>query len=112
MARKLACRRSHLSEVQKMARFLGVECPNCVTLFAVAQLTGSIKAQHQDPMVLEDVDCPHCGVHYPQLTADVRDFEATEALPSLKSGGEKDKNNDETFGESLASARKGGRVLR
>jgi hypothetical protein len=68
-----------------MARFLGVECPNCVTLFAVAQLEGSVRALHQDAMVLEDVDCPHCRVHYPQLTADVVEFEAAEAPTSLKS---------------------------
>jgi len=68
-----------------MLRFLGVECPNCVTLFAVAQLEGSVSAPQMDPMVLENVDCPHCGTHYPTLTAELVEFSADEAPTSLKS---------------------------
>jgi hypothetical protein len=67
-----------------MVRFLGLECPNCVTLFAVAQLEGSVSSKQSDPMVLEDVDCPHCGQHFSQLTAEVVEFEAEEAPTSGK----------------------------
>ena len=62
-----------------MARFLGIECPNCVTLFAVARLEGSVSTKQHDPMVLQDVDCPHCGQHFAQLSAEVVEFDAEEA---------------------------------
>jgi predicted Zn finger-like uncharacterized protein len=68
-----------------MARFLGVECPNCTSLFAVAHLEGSVSASQPDPMILENVKCPHCGQRYPQFTADVVEFEAEDAPLSAKS---------------------------
>jgi hypothetical protein len=57
-----------------MARFLGVECPNCTNLFAVAQLEGSVRTAQNDPMILENVNCPHWGQRYPQFTAEVVEF--------------------------------------
>ena len=65
-----------------MARFLGVECPNCDMLFAVAQMVGEVKPAQSDPMVLEDVDCPGCGHHFSQFTAEVVEFDAEEAPAS------------------------------
>jgi phage FluMu protein Com len=59
-----------------MSRYLGVECPNCLTLFAVAEMEGSVSTQQHDPMVFENVECPHCKVQFPQLTAEVVEFEA------------------------------------
>lgn len=67
-----------------MARFLGVECPNCDSLFAVGQLVGNVKPAHLDPMVLQDVDCPHCGWHFSQFTAEVVEFDAEQAPTSGK----------------------------
>ena len=68
-----------------MARFLGVECPNCDTLFAIAQLVGDVKPSQPDPMVLQDIDCPGCGRHFPQFTAEVVEFDAEQAPTSGKS---------------------------
>jgi ribosomal protein S27E len=65
-----------------MARFLGVECPNCDTLFAIAQLVGDVKAAQPDPMLLRDVDCPGCGRHFSQFTGEVVEFDAEQAPSS------------------------------
>jgi ribosomal protein S27E len=69
-----------------MARFLGVECPNCDTLFAVAQMIGDVKPGQSDPMLLRDVDCPGCGHHFSQFTAEVVEFDAEE--PPTSGGSE------------------------
>lgn len=74
-----------------MARFLGVECPNCITLFAVAQLEGSVSTPHQDLTVLHDAACPHCGTTYPQLAAELVEFEAEDAPLSVKTSSDDSK---------------------
>ena len=67
-----------------MPSFLGVECPNCYSLFAVGQLVGDVKPRQPDPMVLQDVDCPHCEQHFSQFTAEVVEFDAEQAPTSGK----------------------------
>lgn len=68
-----------------MTRFLGVECPNCTKLFAVARFEGAVNPVQLEPMVLQDVNCPHCRQYYPQLTAEVVEFEAEESPISTES---------------------------
>jgi len=74
-----------------MARFLAVECPNCLTLFAIAQLQGEVSSPQRDSMVLENVDCPHCRQHFPQFTGEVTEVDAAEAPMS---GGPQTRDTD------------------
>lgn len=67
-----------------MARFLGVECPNCTKIFAVAEFAGSVSTPVQEVTVLQDAACPHCGTKYPQLTAELVEFEADDAPVSMR----------------------------
>jgi len=62
-----------------MTRYLGIECPNCTTLFAVAQFEGAVSVVPPASLVLEKVNCPHCGQHYPQLSAELVEFDAEES---------------------------------
>jgi endogenous inhibitor of DNA gyrase (YacG/DUF329 family) len=65
-----------------MKRYLGVECPNCTTLFAVAEFEGAVSLAEPASLVLQKVNCPKCGQHYPQLATEGAEFEAEESPTS------------------------------